>query len=118
MYHFNSSVSSALNAMSAIVVEDYVLKLRPDMNDKVLFHVSRAVSVITGCISFSFIFVVRLMGDIFPAAVSLIGILIGPTFGMFSLGMMFPWANSLVNIHILIKKSEGFYSMSCKLFCF
>ncbi len=104
MYHFTSSVSSALNAMSAIVVEDYVLKLRPDMSDRVLFHVSRAVSVISGCVSFSFIFVVRLMGDIFPAAVSLIGILIGPTFGMFSLGMIFPWANSLVNPNILLCK--------------
>lgn len=82
--------------MAAIVVEDYILKLKPDISDRMLFHASRAVSIISGVVSFAFVFAVRLMGDIFPAAVSLIGVLIGPTFGMFSLGMMFPFANSLV----------------------
>lgn len=34
------------------------------------------------------------MGSILPATSSLLGIMLGPTLGIFSLGMMFPWANS------------------------
>ncbi|CAL8109656.1 unnamed protein product [Orchesella dallaii] len=90
-----SSVSSCLNAMAAILVEDYIIKYKPDMSESLLFNLSRLICVLTGVVSFAFIFVVRLMGEIFPAAVSLIGMFLGPTLGLFTLGMCFPWANSL-----------------------
>lgn len=45
-------------------------------------------------VSYAFIFAVENMGSILPATSSLLGIMLGPTLGIFSLGMMFPWANS------------------------
>lgn len=45
-------------------------------------------------VSYTFVFAVENMGSILPATSSLLGIMLGPTLGIFSLGMMFPWANS------------------------
>lgn len=45
-------------------------------------------------VSYAFVFAVENMGSILPATSSLLGIMLGPTLGIFSLGMMFPWANS------------------------
>lgn len=45
-------------------------------------------------VSYAFVFAVENMGSILPATSSLLGIMLGPTLGIFTLGMMFPWANS------------------------
>lgn len=45
-------------------------------------------------VSYAFVFAVENMGSILPATSSLLGIMLGPTLGIFSLGMMFPWANA------------------------
>lgn len=45
-------------------------------------------------VSYAFVFAVENMGSILPATSSLVGIILGPILGIFSLGMMFPWANS------------------------
>lgn len=45
-------------------------------------------------VSYAFVFAVENMGSILPATSSLLGIMLGPTLGIFTLGMMFPWANA------------------------
>ncbi|OXA58926.1 Sodium-coupled monocarboxylate transporter 1 [Folsomia candida] len=89
-----SSVSSALNALSAIITEDYVKKWRPNYKDAQLARISKIVSVVGGILSFAFVFVAELMGDIFPIALTMVGMFLGPTLGLFTLGMVFPWANA------------------------
>lgn len=119
----HSSVSSALNALSAIITEDYVKKWRPNYKDAQLARISKIVSVVGGILSFAFVFVAELMGDIFPIALTMVGMFlgtlcvnkndnciglmndvhfltnanVGPTLGLFTLGMVFPWANAWVN---------------------
>jgi Na+/proline symporter len=63
-------VSSALNALSAIITEDYVKKWRPNLKDAQLARISKLVSVVGGCLAFAFVFVAELMGDIFPVMFS------------------------------------------------
>lgn len=61
-----SSVSSALNALPAIIVEDYVKHYRTDLNDKQLGYISKAISAIGGLLSFSLVFVIAAVGNILP----------------------------------------------------
>ncbi|XP_021948921.1 sodium-coupled monocarboxylate transporter 1 [Folsomia candida] len=90
-----SSVSSALNALPAIIVEDYVKPFKPGLSDLKLGYISKLISAVGGLLSFSLIFVIAAVGNILPFASLLHGTFVGPIVGMFSLGMFFPWSNSL-----------------------
>lgn len=61
-----SSVSSALNALPAIIVEDYVKPFKPELSDMKLGVISKLISAIGGLLSFSLIFVVAAVGNILP----------------------------------------------------
>ncbi len=56
--------------------------------------ISKVNTFVLGMVSYAFVFAVENMGSILPATSSLLGIMLGPTFGIFTLGMMFPWANA------------------------
>ncbi|XP_035714145.1 sodium-coupled monocarboxylate transporter 1 isoform X2 [Folsomia candida] len=90
-----SSVSSALNALPAIIVEDYVKHYRTDLTDRQLGYISKLISAVGGLVSFSLIFVIASAGNILPFASLLHGTFLGPIVGVFSLGMFFPWSNAL-----------------------
>ncbi|XP_021946912.2 sodium-coupled monocarboxylate transporter 2 [Folsomia candida] len=89
-----STVSSGLNSLAAIITEDYVRKFKPDISDAVLLNVSRIVSIVSGILSFGFVFIAMNMGNIYPVAISIGGMVMGPTTGLFTLGIIFPFANS------------------------
>lgn len=61
-----SSVSSALNALPAIIVEDYVKHYRTDLTDRQLGYISKLISAVGGLVSFSLIFVIASAGNILP----------------------------------------------------
>lgn len=56
------------------------------------------ISIIYGAISFGLVFVVEQLGSVMQVAISFNGMVGGVTFGLFSLGMFFPWANTKVII--------------------
>ncbi|CAG0884607.1 unnamed protein product [Darwinula stevensoni] len=97
-----STVSSGLNSLAAITLEDFVLiYASPNMNDKRKTLVSKGLSLGYGIVSFGFVFVAQQLGDVLQAslpvgvaALSIFGMIGGPLLGMFTLGMFFPWANS------------------------
>jgi len=97
-----SSVSSALNALPAIIVEDYVKTYRPNLSAVKFGYISKIISGVGGLISFCLIFVIASVGNILPFASLLHGTFIGPIVGLFSLGMFFPWSNSLGSTLALI----------------
>ncbi|GFY54516.1 putative sodium-dependent multivitamin transporter [Trichonephila inaurata madagascariensis] len=90
-----SSVSSAINSLAAVTVEDF---LHP-----VWFHriSERRVTIFTKLIAFSYgilcimlTLVVDRLGGVLQAALSLINVVGGPMLGLFSLGMFFKRTNS------------------------
>jgi hypothetical protein len=54
-----------VNALAASVVEDYVRKWRPNWDDSKLAVVSKVIATATGVLSFGFVYVAELMGNIF-----------------------------------------------------
>ncbi|KAL5018322.1 hypothetical protein ScPMuIL_004044, partial [Solemya velum] len=89
-----SVMSSGLNAMAAVLLEDYI---KPfcciDVKGLKAKVVSMTIVVIGGIVCLGLAFIVSEFGAILQAAYSLLGILGGPLLGVFVLGMIFPWAN-------------------------
>ncbi|CAG0904554.1 unnamed protein product, partial [Darwinula stevensoni] len=97
-YHFafDSTVSSGLNSLAAITLEDFV---RPycfkGITSKQAANASKVISLAYGLVSFGLVFVVERFGTgVLTAALSIFGMIGGPLLGLFTLGMFFPWANN------------------------
>ncbi|KAJ6645757.1 Sodium-coupled monocarboxylate transporter 1 [Pseudolycoriella hygida] len=97
-----SSVSSSLNALPAIIVEDYIKPAKPHLSPVRLGFISKIISAVGGMLSFTLIFAIAAVGNILPFASLLHGTFIGPIVGLFSLGMFFPWTNALGSTLALI----------------
>lgn len=63
-------MSSGLNALAAIITEDYVRKFKADLSDASLLKISRLVSVVSGLLSFGFVYIAKNMGNIYPVSLS------------------------------------------------
>ena len=97
IYLNHSTVSSGVNALAASITEDYIRPWRPNLSNTQLTYVSKGTALATGLLAFAFVYIAEQMGSIFSAAVTLLGILGGPTLGIFICGQFFPWANTAVN---------------------
>nr|XP_045604126.1 sodium-coupled monocarboxylate transporter 2-like [Procambarus clarkii] len=90
-----STVSSGMNSLAAIVLEDFVKNgCYPGISDKACTSVSRGLSLFFGLLTFALVFVTEQLGNILSAALSIFGLVGGPLLGVFTLGMFFPWANA------------------------
>ncbi|KAL4220203.1 Sodium-coupled monocarboxylate transporter 1 [Mactra antiquata] len=90
-----STISSGLNAIAAVILEDFVKPMccsKIDSNRAT--WLSKGFVVLFGLVSLAFAFLVSQLGTmILQLAYVLFGVLGGPLLGMFTLGMLFPWAN-------------------------
>ncbi|XP_038143131.1 sodium-coupled monocarboxylate transporter 1 isoform X1 [Cyprinodon tularosa] len=88
-----STVSSSVNALAAVTVEDIV---RPCSNfsEKQLSWISKGMSLFYGVLCIGMAGLASLMGGILQATISIFGIIGGPLLGLFTLGILCPFANS------------------------
>lgn len=59
----SSTVSSALNSLTAILVEDYVKMFRPGLDQIKLGYISKIVSTVSGLIAFGLVFVIAVVNE-------------------------------------------------------
>ncbi|CAG5116329.1 unnamed protein product, partial [Candidula unifasciata] len=89
-----SSLSSALNAVSAVVYKDFCepfcCKRLSEFAATVL---NKILVAVFGLLSIALALIVSQMGGMMQATYAVYGLLNGPYFGLFVLGMFFPWAN-------------------------
>ena len=91
-------MSSGLNSLAAICLEDFVRPFcLPNMDDVKATKVSKILAIVFGVICFSLVFVAANLGRVLEAALSIFGVIGGPLLGVFTLGMFFPWANTIVS---------------------
>ncbi|XP_035777396.1 sodium-coupled monocarboxylate transporter 1-like [Anopheles albimanus] len=89
-----SSLSTGLNSMSAVVLEDFFKPFsnRP-LTEKQTSIIMRAVVAVFGAICVGLVFVVEKMGSVLQLSMSLGSVSNGPLLGIFTLGVLVPWAN-------------------------
>ncbi|KAL8566599.1 hypothetical protein ACOMHN_054821 [Nucella lapillus] len=89
-----STISSGLNSIAAVVLEDVIRAyIAKDIGDKNATRVTKSLGLVFGAICLALTYVASLMGNILQAALSLFGMIGSPVLGVFTLGMIFPWAN-------------------------
>lgn len=89
-----STISSGYNAVAAIMLEDFAKPCFPKMSSFTMTLFSKLVIILCGVVCLLIAFVVSQLGaTILQAAYILFGMLGGPLLGLFTLGVLFPWAN-------------------------
>ncbi|XP_031205179.1 sodium-coupled monocarboxylate transporter 1 [Mastomys coucha] len=90
-----STVSSSINALAAVTVEDLIKPHFKSLSEKSLSWISQGMSVLYGALCIGMAAVASLMGALLQAALSIFGMVGGPLMGLFSLGILVPFANSV-----------------------
>lgn len=91
-----STISSGLNSLSAVIVQDFVLVyFDPEMSEASAASFSKALVALFGVVVMALTWVASLMGGILSAALALFGAIGGPLLGIFTLGLFVPFANSI-----------------------
>ncbi|PSN35450.1 Sodium-coupled monocarboxylate transporter 1 [Blattella germanica] len=90
-----SSLSTGLNSMAAVILEDFYKrcckhKMSPQQTNIFL----KIVVIVLGTIAVILVFVVEKLGSVLQLSMSLSGMSSGPSLGIFSMGLFFPWINS------------------------
>ena len=92
-----SSLSTGLNSMAAVVVEDF---WRPMTSKPLSEHhvhvVMQVVVVLFGALCVALVFVVEKLGVVLQLSASLSSISQGPVLAVFIEGIFLPWVNSTV----------------------
>ncbi|XP_060696033.1 sodium-coupled monocarboxylate transporter 1 [Hemiscyllium ocellatum] len=97
-----STVSSSINALTAVTVEDLIKPHFTTLSEKRLAWISKAMSLLFGAVCIGMAGLASLMGSLLQAALSIFGIVGGPILGLFTLGILFSWANCIGGIVGLI----------------
>ncbi|XP_076803007.1 sodium-coupled monocarboxylate transporter 1-like [Clavelina lepadiformis] len=89
-----STVSTAITAMSSVTVQDF-LKPTFDWSDETFTWISRGMIIFYGGICILFAYLASSLGQVLQAVISVLGLVGGPLLGLYTLGMLFPFANSV-----------------------
>jgi Na+/proline symporter len=94
-----SSLSTCLNSMSAVVLEDFVKPFaKKPLTEREVNWVMRSVVVVIGVVCVCMVYIVEKMGTVLQLTMSLEAITNGPLLGIFTIGIFIPWIKSKVNI--------------------
>nr|XP_060633218.1 sodium-coupled monocarboxylate transporter 1-like [Anolis sagrei ordinatus] len=90
-----STVSSSINALAAVTVEDLIKPYFKSLTEKKLSWISKGMSLFYGGVCIAMAALASLLGGLLQAALSIFGMVGGPLLGLFSLGILCPFANPL-----------------------
>ncbi|XP_041452150.1 LOW QUALITY PROTEIN: sodium-coupled monocarboxylate transporter 1 [Drosophila obscura] len=90
-----SSLSTGLNSLSAVVLEDFVKTFRRQpLTEGQTAFVMRSVVVVFGIVFVALVFAVEKLGAVLQLTITLSSVANGPLLGIFTAGVMLPWVNS------------------------
>merc|ERR1719300_1313095 len=91
-----STVSSGLNSLAAVTMQDFIIgNIKTKLSEEKQTMITKILAVVFGVIGYGIVFVVKYLPGVLEAALGIFGIVGGPVLGAFTLGMFFPFANSL-----------------------
>nr|XP_002130613.2 sodium-coupled monocarboxylate transporter 2-like [Ciona intestinalis] len=89
-----STVSTAITALASVTVHDFLKPIFP-WTEKTYAYISMGLVIFYGLLLILFAYLASKLGAILQAAISILGLLGGPLVGLFSIGILFPFVNSI-----------------------
>uniref|UniRef100_A0A3B4ZMR4 Sodium-coupled monocarboxylate transporter 1-like n=1 Tax=Stegastes partitus TaxID=144197 RepID=A0A3B4ZMR4_9TELE len=89
-----STVSSSINALVAVTVEDFINPVCKNLTAKQVNWMNMGLSVFFGALCIGMAGVASAMGSVLQAALSIFGMISGPLLGLYTLGILFRTSNS------------------------
>uniref|UniRef100_F7AMK6 Sodium-coupled monocarboxylate transporter 1 n=1 Tax=Ciona intestinalis TaxID=7719 RepID=F7AMK6_CIOIN len=89
-----STVSTAITALASVTVHDFLKPIFP-WSEKTYAYISMGLVIFYGLLLMLFAYLASKLGAILQAAISILGLLGGPLVGLFSIGILFPFVNSI-----------------------
>ncbi|NXE88397.1 SC5A8 protein, partial [Menura novaehollandiae] len=90
-----STVSSSINALAAVTVEDLIKPYFRSLSEKQLSWISMGMSLFYGGVCIAMAALASLLGALLQAALSIFGMVGGPLLGLFALGILCSFANGI-----------------------
>ncbi|KAF1560090.1 Sodium-coupled monocarboxylate transporter 1, partial [Eudyptes schlegeli] len=90
-----STVSSSINALAAVTVEDLIRPYFRSLSEKKLSWISMGMSLFYGGVCIGMAALASLLGALLQAALSIFGMVGGPLLGLFALGILCSFANGI-----------------------
>ncbi|XP_072511800.1 sodium-coupled monocarboxylate transporter 1-like [Notamacropus eugenii] len=90
-----STVSASINALAAVTISDLIKPHFPSLSEKTLSRLCKVTSILYGALCIGMAALASLMGALLQMVLSIFGIIGGPLLGLFSLGILVPFANSM-----------------------
>jgi len=91
-----STMSTSVNTLAGTIYQDFIrTRMPPDTSEKRASNIMKIIAFIIGLISLGLVFLVEKMGGVLEVSLSMHGITLGPLLGLFTLGMLFPSANTI-----------------------
>lgn len=107
-----SSLSTLLNSLAAVVLEDFVKprmrRINKPMTERTVALTMRLVVVVFGISSIFMVYVVEHLGMVLQLSASLQSSLYGPMLGIFTVGMLMPWVGEKVCLYQLKSRTYLF----------
>lgn len=108
-----STLSACLNSLSGNIYEDFISRyVSKNIKQKTVSNILKLLVVIIGLIIVALVFIVERLGGILSLGISIAGATGGPSFGLFSLGILIPKANAKVffkNIPFVSRNNFNFF---------
>jgi len=85
-----STVSSAINSLAAVTLEDYIKPCHRDMTDSQVSILVKILALVFGGLCVSLAFLADILGTgVLQASLTIFGVVGGPLLGLFTLGVLF-----------------------------
>lgn len=89
-----STVSTGINAMSTVTVEDYIKPFK-QLDQRKSVILSKIFVIVYGVVCMLMAVLASQLGGVLQAALSINGLVGGAMVGLFTLGMILPWCNTI-----------------------
>ncbi|CAK1601787.1 unnamed protein product [Parnassius mnemosyne] len=90
-----SSLSTSLNSMSAVVLEDFYKPFfKRQLSEQQINWLLKGVVILLGCACLGLVFIVEKMGTILQLTMTLEAMTMGPQLGVFTMGILMPWVDA------------------------
>lgn len=90
-----SSMSTGLNSMSAVILEDFIKPFRAQtLSERQTHFVLRLSVILFGLAIIGLVFIVEKLGMVLQLATTLGAVMQGPMLAIFFIGICVPWVNS------------------------